>query len=260
MTKIAFDFSDKIVLVTGASFGIGAATARMFALHGADVAIAARTTDAIDDRAAQIRAETGRNCLAITADVTENEQVEAMVGRTLEEFGRIDILINNAGNSVRSSLRTLTPEKWQWGRALNLDSAAYCTMAVGRHFMERQAGVIVNISSVAGINGTMGEVAYSAAKAGLQMLTKVAAAEWGRYGIRVNCVAPGMTITEKLQRKFDEGTYRMEDVTPRFPLRRTGTSDEVANAILFMASDYASYITGQTLAVDGGPPMSGFAD
>jgi NAD(P)-dependent dehydrogenase (short-subunit alcohol dehydrogenase family) len=260
MDRIQFDFTDKVVLVTGASLGIGAVTARMFASHGASVAIVARTAAAVEERAAQIRDESGQRCLAIPADATDAEQVTRLVARTLAEFGRIDILINNVGNSVRSSLRQLTPELWDWGRALNLDSAAYATMAVGKHFLDRQAGVIVNISSVAGINGTMGEVPYSAAKAGLQMLTRVAAAEWGKHGIRVNCVAPGMTITEKLQAKFDQGVYKPEDATGRFPLRRAGTPEEVAHAILFLASNYASYITGHTLAVDGGPPLAGFSD
>lgn len=260
MSTITFDFSNKVVLVTGASMGIGATTAQMFAEHGADVAIAARDPEKVQHRADQIHSATGRRCLGLTADVTEPAQVKDMVERTLEAFGRIDILVNNAGNSVRSSLRKLTPELWQWGRALNLDSAAYCTMEVGRHFLERKAGVIVNISSVAGINGTMGEVPYSAGKAGLQMFTRVAAAEWGPHGIRVNCVAPGMTATEKVQGKIDAGIYPIDEVSARFPLRRPGTSEEVAHAILFLASDYASYITGQTLAVDGGPPMAGFTD
>jgi NAD(P)-dependent dehydrogenase (short-subunit alcohol dehydrogenase family) len=260
MADWPWDFSGKVVLVTGASVGIGATTAEMFARSGADLVISARGEERLAQRAEAIRRETGRRCLAIAADVTEPGQVKRMVDGALAEFGRIDILINNAGNSVRSSLAKLTPETWQWGRALNMDSAAYCTMEVGRHFLERKAGVIVNISSVAGITGTMGEVPYSAGKAGIQMLTRVAAAEWGPHGIRVNCVAPGMTATEKVQGKIDAGVYRIEDACARFPLRRPGTSEEVGHAILFLASDFASYITGQTLAVDGGPPIAGFTD
>jgi NAD(P)-dependent dehydrogenase (short-subunit alcohol dehydrogenase family) len=260
MSRIELDFSDKVVLVTGASVGIGAVTARMFAEHGADVAISARTADKITARAGLIREATGRRCLGIAADATEPADVAMMVERTLGEFGRIDVLVNNVGNSVQSSLRNLTIEKWQWGRSLNLDSAAYCTIEVGKHFIAQGSGVIVNISSVAGINGTMGEVPYSASKAGLQMLTRVAAAEWGKFGIRVNCVAPGMTETEKMLGKVDAGIYQLDQIAVRFPLRRTGTCEEVGNAILFLASDYASYITGQTLAVDGGPPMAGMVD
>ena len=260
MSKIAFDFNDKVVVVTGSSAGIGAVTAQMFAEHGADVVVVARHADKLEQRAERIRSATGRRCIAVVADVTDPAQVKTMVDRSLDALGRIDILINNAGNSVRSSLRKLTPELWQWGRALNLDSAAYCTMEVGKHFLARKAGVIVNISSVAGISGTMGEVPYSSGKAGIQMLTRVAAAEWGPHGIRVNCVAPGMTATEKVRGKLDYGTYDLQKVSERFPLRRIGTSEEVAHAILFLASDYASYITGQTLAVDGGPPIAGFTD
>jgi NAD(P)-dependent dehydrogenase (short-subunit alcohol dehydrogenase family) len=255
-----FDFSGKVALVTGASEGIGAATAQMFAEHGADIVIAARRADKLEQRAQHIKTTTRRRCLDVPADVTDPAQVKTMVDRALEEFGGIDILVNNAGNSVRSSLRKLTPEIWQKGRALNLDSAAYCTMEVGRHFLEKKVGVIVNISSVAGINGTMGEVPYSAGKAGIQMLTRVAAAEWGPHGIRVNCVAPGMTATEKMQRAVQSGVFKLDEACARFPLRRPGTMEEVAYAILFLASDYASYITGQTLAVDGGPPIAGFTD
>jgi citronellol/citronellal dehydrogenase len=255
-----WNFQDKIVLVTGASRGIGAVTAQMFAENGADLVIAARGGEELERRGEIIRSSTGRRCLAVVADVTDPEHVKMMVDRALEAFGRIDILINNAGNSARSSLRKLTPELWQWGRALNLDSAAYCTMEVGKHFLERKAGVIVNISSVAGINGTMGEAPYSAAKAGLQMFTRVAAAEWGPHGIRVNCVAPGMTATEKMKGRVEAGVYNLEEISARFPLRRPGTCEEVAHAILFFASDYASYITGQTLAVDGGPTISGFTE
>jgi len=255
-----FDFRGQVVLVTGASAGIGAATAQLFARHGADLAIAARRPDKLALKAESLRAATGRRCLGVPADVTMPDQVQALVARVLEEYGRIDVLVNNAGNSVRSSLRKMTPEIWQKGRALNLDSAAYCTMAVGKHFLEQKSGVIVNVSSVAGITGTMGEVPYSAGKAGIQMLTRVAAAEWGPHGIRVNCVAPGMTVTEKVQKSLDAGFYDLKTVSARLPLRRPGTCEEVAYAILFLASDYASYISGQTLAVDGGPPISGFTD
>lgn len=259
MSQGPWNFAGKVVLVTGASLGIGAVTAQMFAEAGADLVIAARDPEKLEQRAEMIRSSTGRRCLAAPADVTDPAQVRTLVDRALEAFGTIDILINNAGNSVRSSLRNLTPELWQWGRALNMDSAAYCTMAVGEHFLARKAGVIVNISSVAGINGTMGEVPYSAGKAGVQMLTRVAAAEWGPHGVRVNCVAPGMTATEKVQGKIDAGVYP-EQAFARFPLRRAGTPEEVSHAILFLASDFASYITGQTLAVDGGPTIAGFTD
>jgi NAD(P)-dependent dehydrogenase (short-subunit alcohol dehydrogenase family) len=258
--KNGFDFTGKTVLVTGASEGIGAVTAQMFAALGADVAIAARRPEKLRAKAEEIIAATGQRCLAILTDVTAPTQVEHMITQTLEELGKIDVLVNNAGNSARATLRNLTVEIWQRGRALNLDSAAYCIIAVGKHFLARKAGVIVNLPSVAGINGTMGEVPYSGAKAGIQMLTRVAAAEWGPHGIRVNCVATGMTVTEKVQGKLDTGVYKIEDVSARFPLRRLGTSQEVAHAIIFLASDYATYITGQTLAVDGGPTIAGFTD
>lgn len=254
MTRMSFDFTDKVVIVTGGSLGIGAATALAFAQHGADVAICARRLEKLKERARTISEPTERRCLAVQADVTDPDQVSRLVDRVLGEFGKIDILVNNAGNSVPSSMKALTPEIWRRGRALNMDSAAYCTMAVGKHFLERKSGNIVNVSSVAGLSGTMGEVPYSAGKAGVQMLTRVSAAEWGPHGVRVNCVAPGMIETERV-RLFDQDT-----ACAMFPLRRQGTSEEVAYAILFLASDYASYITGQTLAVDGGPAIGGLSE
>lgn len=224
MLNTGFDFSNKVVLVTGASEGIGAATAQLFAAHGADTVIAARRPDKLEQRAEHIRTRTGHRCLGVAADVTDPVQVKTMVERALEEFGRIDILVNNAGNSVRSSLRKMTPEIWRKGIALNLDSVAYCTMEVGKHFLEKRAGVIVNISSVAGINGTMGEVPYSSGKAGIQMLTRVAAAEWGPHGIRVNCVAPGMTVTENVQGKLKSGVYPGNRSRAAAPARRPRTA------------------------------------
>ncbi len=144
--------------------------------------------------------------------------------------------------------------------ALNLDSAAYCTMHAAELFIGQRSGVIINISSVAGTTGTLGEIPYSVSKAGLQMLTRLAAAEWGKYGIRVNCVAPGMTLTEKVKSSVDRGLYDMDELAAHFPLRRAGTTEEVGNAVLFLASNHASYITGQTLLVDGGPQIAGIVD
>lgn len=260
MPRMTFDFTDKVALVTGSSQGIGALTALQFAEHGADVAIVSPDEENLRKKAEEIEAATGRRCLPIVADVTDAAEVEILIARTLEAFGKIDILVNNVGGSVRSPLSQLTPELWRRGIALNLDSTAYCTIAVGQHFREHSSGVIVNLSSVAGNVGTMGEVPYSAAKAGVQMFTKICAAEWGKHGIRVNCVAPGMTATEHMQAKFDSGFYDAKTIASQFPLRRPGKTQEVVAAILFLASEHASFITGQTLLVDGGPIMGGVTD
>ena len=251
MVEAPWDFSGKVVLVTGASVGIGAATAQMFAESGADLVIAARQPERLEERARSIAASTGRRCLAVPADVTEPAQVKAMVDRALEAFGRIDILINNAGNSVRSSLRKLTPELWQWGRALNMDSAAYCTMEVGKHFLERKAGVIVNISSVAAQLGSANTyVDYAASKGAIDTFTTGLSNEVAGEGIRVVGIRPGLIDTE-IHASGGEPD-RHHRLAKTVPMQRVGTADEIANAIVWLMSDEASYVTGTTIDVSGG--------
>lgn len=260
MTLQGLDLSGKIAVVTGAGEGIGAATAQLLARCGADIVLAGRTLETLKQRADAITAETGRRCLCVPTDVRKDEQVKHLIARTKEAFGRFDILINNAGGARPSSLKKLTPDLWHGNFALNVDAACYCSVEAIPHFIEQGFGSIVNVSSVAGVSGTMGVGAYASAKAALQMFTKVAAAEWGPHGIRVNCVAAGMTATEKAMKSWAKGSIDVEAASKLFPLRRAGTPEEVANAIVFLASDAASYITGETLVVGGGPQMGGYGD
>jgi NAD(P)-dependent dehydrogenase (short-subunit alcohol dehydrogenase family) len=182
-----------------------------------------------------------------------------MVQRTIEEFGRIDILINKAGGSRLGGLAKLTIEAWDSSFDLNVRSAYLCTHAVGRHRIAQRSGAIVNISSTADISGVKGGAHYASAKAALQMFTTVTAAEWGCHGIRANCVAAGMIASERAVEAWKVAQLDTNKL-PNIPLGRTGTPDEVANAMVFFASDAASYITGQTIAVSGGPSMSGIPD
>src|SRR5262249_54511073 len=169
----------------------------------------------------------------------------------------IDILINNAGGAVLSPLKDVTTKMWERSFALNVNAAYYCTREAGRHFLAQGSGVIVNVSSLAGVHGTRSCAPYSPAKPALQMFTRVTAAEWGPHGIRVNCVAPGMILTEIAEAHMRKSNIDMDAGTANFPLRRAGKPEEVANAIVFLASDAASYITGETLAVGGGPVLGG---
>jgi citronellol/citronellal dehydrogenase len=254
------DFTDRVAIVTGGGTGIGAATAMLLARLGANVAIAARKAERLEAKAAQIAQASGKTCLAVPTDVRDEAQVASLVNRVLQQFGRLDVLINNAGGTMLSPLKDVTTAMWQRSFALNVDAAYYCTREAGRQFLAQRSGVIVNVSSLAGMHGTKGCAPYSAAKAALQMFTRVTAAEWGPYGIRVNCIAPGMIMSEQATEHLQRSNIDIEAGTANFPLRRAGRPEEVANAIVFLASDAASYITGETLSVGGGPVLGGPRD
>jgi NAD(P)-dependent dehydrogenase (short-subunit alcohol dehydrogenase family) len=253
-----FDLSGRVAIVTGGGTGIGGATARLLAERGADVALAGRRAEKLEHMAAAIREATGRRVFIVATDVRKSDQCQAMVDAVVAEFGRLDILINNAGGAHgHIGLHRMDLAKWDRDIQLNLSAATYCSQAAFPH-LKKTKGNIVNISSMAGVNGTQGVAAYSAAKAGLQMLTKVMSTEWGPSGIRVNCVAPGMTATEAAVSGWDARGFNADAVAKQaFSLGRFGTMREVAQAIVFFASDAASYVTGETLAVGGGSKIGG---
>jgi NAD(P)-dependent dehydrogenase (short-subunit alcohol dehydrogenase family) len=255
-----YDFAGKAVLITGAARGIGAATAMLFAENGAQVAIAGRKLDALEAWAGTIRERTGARCEPIVADVTDEVQCQALIEATVERLGGLDILVNNVGGGRAAALRDYPTEHWLRQFDLNIHSAFYGARAAARLMIERGAGSIVNVSSLAGVHGTMGFGPYSAAKAGLQMLTRVAAAEWGPRGLRVNCVAAGMIATERAEASWAKMGMDPLAACKEFPLRRPGRPEEVGQAVLFLASEAASYITGETLVVGGGPQLKGMID
>jgi NAD(P)-dependent dehydrogenase (short-subunit alcohol dehydrogenase family) len=254
------DLTGRVAIVTGGGSGIGKVTATLLAKAGADLVIAGRKQDRLDGAAADIRQATGRRCIGVPADVRDADQASALIEAAVGEYGRLDILINNAGRGTHAPLRTMTTEAWDNDVALNLNAAFYCSRAAYPHLRAHGNGAIVNISSLAGVNGTMGVGAYAAAKAGLQQFTRVAAAEFGPKGVRVNCVAPGMIATELAQKGWAKTGFDAVAACQAFPLRRPGTPEEVARAVLFLASDAASYITGETLTVGGGPQLKGMID
>jgi NAD(P)-dependent dehydrogenase (short-subunit alcohol dehydrogenase family) len=252
-----FDLSGRVAIVTGGGTGIGRATALLLAERGANVVVAGRRAEPLEATAADIRA-LGVRALPAPTDVRKPEGGQALVAAVVAEFGRIDVLVNNAGGaSGHAGLAKLDPGRWARDVELNLSSAQYCAQAAYPE-LKKTRGNVVNISSLAGVHGTKGVGAYSAAKAGLQMLTRVMASEWGPAGVRVNCVAPGMIATEAARKGWVANGFDAEAAAKQsFPLGRYGEMHEVAQAVAFFASDAASYITGEVLAVGGGPQLGG---
>jgi 3-oxoacyl-[acyl-carrier protein] reductase len=246
------DLTGKSALVTGGSRGIGKAIALRLARQGADVAFSYRgNADAAKKTAAEIES-IGTKAVAIQGDVKDPGSAEAVVKSALEAFGKVDILVNNAGITRDDLIMRMTEEAWRDVLETNLFGAFWMTKAVTRPMLKARAGRIVNITSVSGQAGQMGQANYSSAKAGLIGLTKATARELASRGITVNAVAPGFVLTE-LTKDLPEALQA--EITSRTPLGRFGTTEEVADAVAFLASDEAAYITGQVLAVDGGLVM-----
>ncbi|MBN2908268.1 3-oxoacyl-[acyl-carrier-protein] reductase [Polycladomyces sp. WAk] len=239
----------KVAIVTGGSRGIGRAVSLRLAREGADVAVVfAGNREKAEAVVGEIQ-EMGRRSVAIQADVSQADQVDAMVKQVIEAFGRIDILVNNAGITRDNLLLRLKEEDWDAVLSTNLKGVFLCTKAVTRQMMKQRFGRIINISSVVGLIGNPGQANYVAAKAGVIGLTKTAARELASRGITVNAIAPGFIETDMTAVLGEE---TREQMLSQIPLGRFGSAEDVAGAVAFLASDDAAYITGQTLNVDGG--------
>jgi 3-oxoacyl-[acyl-carrier protein] reductase len=246
------DLSGKTALVTGGSRGIGRAIVVRLATQGADVAFSYKGNAAAAAEVSAAVEAMGRRALSVQADARSQEGAEGLVKAVLDAFGKIDILVNNAGITRDNLIMRMGPDEWAEVLETNLFGAFYALKAVTRPMLKARSGRIINITSVSGQAGQTGQANYSAAKAGLIGLTKAAARELASRSITVNAVAPGFVLTELTQ---DLPQNLMDEITSRTPLGRFGTTDEIANAVAFLASDEAAYITGQVLAVDGGLVM-----
>lgn len=242
----------KAAIITGARQGIGEAVALALAHAGADLMLVSRSISEDDNVVKEIRS-TGRRVLVMQVDVASREQVGQMVDRTLEAFGKVDILFNNAGVSLPGMLWKLTEEQWDQVINVNLKGTFNCMQAVARPMMDQKSGAIINVTSSAGLLGTVGQVNYTAAKGGVYALTKSAAKELARYGITVNTIAP-MAETEMTKTIATDPKFR-DKYLERIPMGRFAKPEEICPAVVFLASDGARYITGQTLCIDGGMVM-----
>jgi dehydrogenase/reductase SDR family protein 4 len=245
-----FSLKGKVALVTGGSRGIGKEIAVGLAKAGADVALASRKLPDLEEVAKEIK-ETGRKSLAVAAHIGRMEEVANLVAKVNDTFGKIDILINNAAtNPTVDQAIDVEERAWDSIMNLNLKGLFFLSQAVARVMRERGGGKIVNVASTAGITPDVLPV-YSISKAGVIMATKVMAQQWAQYNIRVNAIAPGLTKT-----KFSEFLWNNKDILPvamqGTPMRRVAEPQEMVGAVIFLASDASSYVTGQVLAVDGG--------
>jgi 3-oxoacyl-[acyl-carrier protein] reductase len=248
-------FAGKAALITGGGRGIGAATAARLASEGAAVAVTDVDADPAEQTAGAIEAEGGR-ALALVCDVTERAQVEDAVARSVEAFGRLDMLVTCAGVIRDNLIHKLSDDDWRTVLETHLTGTFLAVQAAQRHMVEKRAGKIVLISSTSAL-GNRGQTNYSAAKAGIQGMAKTLAIELGRFNVHVNCVAPGFVATRmteataaRLGLDFEQF---QELVTEQIPLGRVGAPEEIASVIAFLCSDDASYVTGQVIYVRGGP-------
>ncbi len=252
MEHSLFSLTDRVAIVTGSGRSIGKAIALALADAGAHVVAAARTSAEIEATASEVKAK-GRKALAVPTDVTDSTQMNDLVQKTVREFGRLDIMVNNAGGQwIMAPMLELTEEYFDEIIKLNLKSVFSGCKAAAQVMVEQKSGSIINMSSTAGIMLNPGRIAYSAAKAGVVNLTQNLAMELGPYNIRVNALAPGLIVTERTKVLASKDPAVFETRRKNTALKRLGAPEEVAGAAVYLASDASSYVTGNLLVVSGG--------
>ena len=242
---------ERVAIVTGGGTGIGRAIALELAELGADVVVASRDPQHLEPTADEIRA-LGCRALAIPTDIRIPAQVEALAEQTVAHLGKIDIHVNNAGGQYPGPAEELSVEGWRSVIDLNLNGTFYCSQAIARHMMRTGGGAIVNIVANFGRRAAPGLAHSAAARAAVINLTQTLALEWAKYSIRVNAVAPGVVMTEGALSEMLISPDAIESIERAIPLKRLGTPEDIAHLVIFLVSDAAAYITGETIAADGG--------
>lgn len=247
-----FGLTGRVAVVTGASSGLGVGFARALAQAGAHLVLAARRVERLESVAAEI-GQTGVEVLPVACDVTDSNQVEALKDACLERFGRVDVLVNNAGTTEVVPAEKETEEAFLRVLNVNLNGAFYCAQRFGRVMLEAGAGSIINVASIFGMvgSGSIPQAGYVASKGAVVNMTRELAAQWARRGVRVNAIAPGFFMSEMTEEMFSD-ERSMAWIRRKTPAGRPGEVAELAGALLFLASDASSYVIGQTIAVDGG--------
>ncbi len=253
MTSVldSFRIDGKVALVTGGARGLGRTMATALAQAGATIAIAARTLASCEEAAAGISAETGRDAKAFAADVTSAADVDRLVAAVEAELGSIDILVNNAGTNIRGPVEQFSEADWDTVVDTNLKGPFLCARAIGPRMVRRGWGRVVNMGSVLGAIALPGRAPYCSSKAGIINLTRVLALEWAGTGVTANAICPGAFGTE-LNRPLLDDPVKYKQFVSRIPMGRWGEVEELAGAVVFLASNASSYVTGSALFVDGG--------
>jgi len=255
MTYSQLELNGKVAVVVGGTSGIGRAIAHGFAQAGADVIPTSRRAEQVESTAREIE-EFGRRSLRVTSDVSDRASLEHVLHEAVEAFGKVDILVNSAGRTKRAPTIAFLEEDWNAIIDTNLTGTLRACQVFGKHMLERESGSIINIASLSTFVALNEVAAYSASKAAVGSLTKSLAVEWSRLGVRVNAIAPGVFRTALNTKLLDE-TERGREFLIRTPMKRFGNVEELAGAAIFLASDAASFVSGEIIAVDGGFLASG---
>jgi len=250
MSKNLFDLTGKVAVVTGASRGLGQYFSRALAGAGADLVITSRQPASLDTFKQEVES-LGRRALPLQLDVRDYDSIQQMVENAIQHYGQIDILVNNAGCNVRKPGIEVTWDDWNLVLNTNLRGTFFVAQAVAKKMIPRQYGRIINIGSVTSVFGYAGLAPYCASRGGVKQLTMSLADDWGKFGITVNCLAPGWFKTEQTRVLYENKEW-VDYLTDRIPLKRPGTPHDLDGAVVFLASDAAEYLTGQTLLIDGG--------
>jgi NAD(P)-dependent dehydrogenase (short-subunit alcohol dehydrogenase family) len=250
MSNPFFDLSGQVALITGTSRGLGQYMGRALALSGADLILTSRKHETCLPFEEEIKA-LGRRAVSLDLDVRDQQSIERMAAAAEAAFGKIDILVNNAGMNIRKPSLDVTWDDWNQILDTNLRGAFFVAQAVAKRMVPRHYGRIINIGSVTSVNGYAGLAPYTASRGGVKQLTMSLADDWGRYGITVNCLAPGWFRTAQSAVMYEDKEW-VEYLTDRIPLKRPGSPNDLDGAVVFLAAECSRYVTGQILLVDGG--------